>query len=111
EDPAPQDDAPLARARVRAEILASALPGRPVAMGFLRAPARALPRHDGHRDACPGRVWPPARPFPHAAARLRLDPGARHAGAGGTELSEPVGGEGASFDSRRFAARLRLKVM
>src|SRR5262249_35613473 len=87
--------------------LAGAIPCRPFSLGLPRAPARALSRDDGHRDPRAGCGRPPPRPFPHAPARLRLDPGPRHARAGGADLPELVGREEAPFASCCFAARLR----
>src|SRR5690348_15120525 len=105
EDPAAQDDAALARARVREAAVAGGVSLRPQILGILRdAPAalstvcrlwRALPRPDGTI----------ARPLPHPAARRRLDARPRHAGAGGPQLPQPLGraaprGQGSMSDAR-----------
>ena len=80
------------RERQFAEKLSAAgLSPRPRSVGRGGAAAGAVSRADrSRRDACwLGRRF--TRPFPQPAARVRLDRGARHAGAGGPHFPKPVG--------------------
>src|SRR5260370_28429528 len=55
------------------------------------APPGALSRAYGVRQPCARLGGRPARPVPRSAAGRRLDRGARYAGAGGPQLSQPLG--------------------
>ena len=92
QDPVAEDDAPLARARIRQKAEPAGLPQRPCRLWAWVARRPAL-YHALAEIAQPGARLGrrPARPVPRSAAGRRLDRGARHAGAGGPQLSQPLG--------------------
>ena len=100
ENPAAEADAPLARARVRAASLAESRALGPGALGVPRAPPTPLSNAVGGRGAPPRMGRARARPLPRAALRRGLDARARHAGAGRSELHEPLGRAPAMSDAR-----------
>ena len=91
QDPAAEDDAALAGAGICREAEPAGLPGRPVPVGLGGAPAGPLPcaRRARQPRARVARARPRAVSLP--AVGRRLDRGARHAGAGGPQLPQPVG--------------------
>src|SRR5690606_19404634 len=86
-----QDDAPLARAGVRAPPVAADGAGGPRAVGVLRPAAEALPCR-GRPAGAPARPSRPGRgAFRCPAVRARLDQAPRFPGAGGQVLPAAVG--------------------
>ena len=90
---AAQDDAPLARARVRASSLARRGALRPRRLGVLRQAPGALPPFDRSHDARDASYRPRARALLVAAVRRRLDAIPRPDGAAGCDLSKPLAGQ------------------
>ena len=108
QDPVAQDDAPLARARIRRKTEPGGLPQRPCSVGMGRAPSGALSR--AYRDSRPGARLGrrPAWPLPHSASGGWLDRGARYAGAGGPQLSEPLDASAEEWSGPVSEARERI---
>ena len=87
---AAQDDAPLARARVRAPPLAGAGALRPRVVGVLRQAAGALSAFDRPGDARDAPRRPAQGPLRLGAVRLRLDRLSRSRRAAGGDVPEPL---------------------
>ena len=90
--PLAQDDAPLARARVRAPSDAVAISRRAWRSGASSPAVRgSIAWPIGPGRAVPGRARAPARRLPLLAAGGRLDGLSRHAGTGGPQLPRALG--------------------
>ena len=92
QDPAAEDDAALARARICAAAEPAGLPLRACGYGHgWRRGRRFITLSPMSRAACSAGLGRRARTLSPSAARRGLDRGARHAGAGRPQLPEPVG--------------------
>ena len=90
---AAEDDASLARARIRAPSVARAFSLRPRLLGVFRQAADALPLRDGPRRARDASCGARQRTVQLDAARRRLDAVSRSRRAGEDDVSESVAGE------------------
>ncbi len=91
--PAAQDDAPLARTRIRAPSFARRGAFRARRLGVLRQAPDALSPDDRSGDARDASRRPRARAVLLAAVRRRLDEIPRSDGAAGRDLSKPMARE------------------
>ena len=101
QDPVAEDDAALARARIRQKAEPAGLPHRPFGCGHgWRAGRRSITRSPRSPAGCS------AGPAAAAAGSARLPlaagwtGGARYAGAGGPQLSQPLGASGRKAELR-----------
>ena len=88
---AAENDAALARARIRAASDAGGVPLGSASVGVLRKTAGSVPVCDAHRHGRIGIAWKTPRPLHVAAVRRRLDQLPRSAGAAGTDISSALG--------------------
>ena len=98
------------------KLVAAGVAGRALAVGLGGAPAGALSRADRGREPRARLGRRPPRPVPQPAAGRRLDLGARHAGAGRAQLSQPVGrarearSRAGERGARRYPAGIRRSL-
>src|SRR4029079_7603415 len=98
--PLAENDAALARARVRAESVAGDGPLWPRLLGFLRQAPAALSVRHRYGDALAALLWQPSRPLPQPAACRRVDQVSRLPLAAGEDLPGAVGGAEEDMSAR-----------